>query len=423
MYKSLNQLSTLDSIQYFLQGDAAFLTSGADADKPSEFPLRISPNGQYIMMMGSYPVGGNGGAGGVPDDQTDKTELVYSTDSGSSWTTEIIGRDGITPVANRPGYFPIFENFGQLSGVVDNNGVMHVTANGVAYWIATPDTFIVFPAIYWNSRDRQWLALTTEPVEEFYNPDSHDAVSDTGYTYPGNAWGSSYPIPSVSLDGNRIVVVWQGVEYSGEPGTSNINVFNPTTENPTPIHYSDLYYATSGNGGKTWSAPQILEGAKGVQECYPYVSQVLDVDANGVAKLNYIYMVDAIPGTSLFTDASINQNSVSNDCYWAYNSKELDIPVSVNEKSNLVTGYSLVQNYPNPFNPSTLIKYSIPDESEVTLKVFDMLGKETIVLVNSVQSAGKHEVNFNAAKLSSGLYIYTLTTNNFSASKKMMILK
>jgi hypothetical protein len=85
--------------------------------------------------------------------------------------------------------------------------------------------------------------------------------------------------------------------------------------------------------------------------------------------------------------------------------------------------FELSQNYPNPFNPNTTISYAVPEVSKVTLKIYDMLGREVITLVDGTKNTGTYEVSFDASNLTSGLYIYTLTTGNFSASKKMMLLK
>ncbi len=85
--------------------------------------------------------------------------------------------------------------------------------------------------------------------------------------------------------------------------------------------------------------------------------------------------------------------------------------------------FELTQNYPNPFNPTTNIKFSIPKRSFVTLKVYDVVGREVATLVNQEKEAGTYNVKFNASNLASGMYIYTLTTGNFTSSKKMVLMK
>ncbi|HEX2962866.1 MAG TPA: matrixin family metalloprotease [Ignavibacteriales bacterium] len=88
-----------------------------------------------------------------------------------------------------------------------------------------------------------------------------------------------------------------------------------------------------------------------------------------------------------------------------------------------VVEYGLSQNYPNPFNPSTVINYQIPKASKVTLKIYDMLGKEVTTLVNEYKEMGRYSVEFNASELPSGTYIYEIRANDFIKSGKMMLLK
>ncbi|RMD49204.1 MAG: T9SS C-terminal target domain-containing protein [Ignavibacteria bacterium] len=99
---------------------------------------------------------------------------------------------------------------------------------------------------------------------------------------------------------------------------------------------------------------------------------------------------------------------------------------------SLPTEFNLEQNYPNPFNPTTTIKYSIPQivngskgisSQLVVLKIYDVLGREVATLVNEKQSPGNYEVKFDASELSSGAYIYKITTGNFVEAKKMMLMK
>jgi len=95
----------------------------------------------------------------------------------------------------------------------------------------------------------------------------------------------------------------------------------------------------------------------------------------------------------------------------------------VENEKNVVSSYSLAQNYPNPFNPSTSIKFSLAEQSNVSLVVYDMLGREVATLLNGVQTKGEHQVAFNASRLASGMYVYTLRAGNYTESKKMLLMK
>ena len=94
-----------------------------------------------------------------------------------------------------------------------------------------------------------------------------------------------------------------------------------------------------------------------------------------------------------------------------------------NELMEGITEYQLSQNYPNPFNPSTQIQYALPEATEVTLEVFNSLGQKVMELVNGQQSAGYHTATFDASGLSSGVYLYKLTTPSFTETKKMLLIK
>lgn len=108
------------------------------------------------------------------------------------------------------------------------------------------------------------------------------------------------------------------------------------------------------------------------------------------------------------------------------------VPVTeVNEDLSFINSYSLSNNYPNPFNPSTSIKYAVSSRQFVKLKVYDLLGNEVETLVNEEKSAGKYEINWNAANLPSGVYFYRLQAGDLSTSsgrsfvqtRKMILLK
>ncbi len=96
--------------------------------------------------------------------------------------------------------------------------------------------------------------------------------------------------------------------------------------------------------------------------------------------------------------------------------------VSVEYSKNEIN-YSLAQNYPNPFNPSTNISFTMPERGKVLLKIYDMLGRKVKTLINRVMSSGNHEINFNARNLPSGVYFYSLKVNDYTETKKMILLR
>ncbi len=95
----------------------------------------------------------------------------------------------------------------------------------------------------------------------------------------------------------------------------------------------------------------------------------------------------------------------------------------VEEKPGLALSFELSQNYPNPFNPTTHISYSVPQKSNTTLKVFNVLGMEVATLFSGVQDAGNHTATFDAAKFSSGVYFYRLQAGSVSITRKMLFVK
>ena len=99
--------------------------------------------------------------------------------------------------------------------------------------------------------------------------------------------------------------------------------------------------------------------------------------------------------------------------------------VGVDDKNNseLPTAYALEQNYPNPFNPTTNINFSLPETGNVTIKIYNTLGAEITTLLSENLPAGNHFVAFDATNLPSGIYFYTMNSNNFSMTKKMLLLK
>jgi hypothetical protein len=134
------------------------------------------------------------------------------------------------------------------------------------------------------------------------------------------------------------------------------------------------------------------------------------------------------PVNYTYTDKSVSAGK------YQYRLRQIDFngsyayPGIVNVEVGIPLEFSLEQNYPNPFNPSTVVKFSLPAESKVTLKIFDLMGQETAEIINGNYTAGTHAVNINAAYLSSGMYFYTITASGdngvkYTSSKKMLLIK
>jgi hypothetical protein len=134
-----------------------------------------------------------------------------------------------------------------------------------------------------------------------------------------------------------------------------------------------------------------------------------------------------------YRDGMLCYSPLSNDdshlfmSHWTYTwiGNLMNPVTSVKQVNTIPVKYALLQNYPNPFNPSTVIKYSIEKAGKVSLKVYDMLGREVSTLVDDNQAIGTYSVTFNTAEqnLSSGVYFYRLESGSFVATHKLVLLK
>ena len=107
-----------------------------------------------------------------------------------------------------------------------------------------------------------------------------------------------------------------------------------------------------------------------------------------------------------------------------WDSVMVDISVTdIGENASNPVLYKLYDNYPNPFNPSTTLRYSLPEASLTSIKIYDAVGKEVAVVVNEMKTAGTYQIEFNAVGLSSGIYYYSIQAGTFSETKKMILMK
>ena len=160
-------------------------------------------------------------------------------------------------------------------------------------------------------------------------------------------------------------------------------------------------------------------------------SEIMSGNTIQVSTTGYAVRVSAmLPNGKMWSSSSTVNNGKATltipDGSLKYKVEAVKLPSSttdIEDKMNLPKEFGLNQNYPNPFNPSTTISYSVPSNSPVTLKVYDVLGKEVTTLVDEVKAAGNYQVNFRASNLASGTYFYRITAGAFVQTKKMSLVK
>jgi hypothetical protein len=194
-------------------------------------------------------------------------------------------------------------------------------------------------------------------------------------------------------------------------------------------YYRSIYYST--NNGNLWIPDTLNEG-----ECYDLTTvgnNLIAAVDNGIF-LSTDFGVSWIPKNQGLTNPP-GYFSNSTFCktkdyiFIAYNPNSIwrrslsDIVGIKNINTNIPTKYSLSQNYPNPFNPITNIKFSIVNEGDVKIIVYDIIGRKVQTLVSERLNAGTYETTFDGSQLSSGVYFYRLTTDVYTETKRMVLIK
>jgi hypothetical protein len=128
-------------------------------------------------------------------------------------------------------------------------------------------------------------------------------------------------------------------------------------------------------------------------------------------------MVDSMMYTIAFLQNDVNKEVINSGRAWG------SLTVINLDPAPVPAVFELKQNFPNPFNPSTFITFTMPKDNYVTLKVFDMLGREIKTLVEGYHKAGSYNIFFDGSELATGVYLYKLTTGEFTDTKKMVLVK
>jgi len=259
-------------------------------------------------------------------------------------------------------------------------------------------------------------------IEGWNGPGSCSKIADSQADIPG--WASDSTVIDSGLEKNsdggdgqyagflawEDGPVWNTTDYSIQAGDIiTLRVNARASWIADMIHY-ELYYDSSS-----------------VKHTITYDEQALDPTGATWTEYSLQFSADAMPtcignkiGVSLRNPSTVS-NSWANVDMVRLNANHGVVGVS--RKQLKPVEFAIGQNYPNPFNPSTQISYTVGQQSFVTLKIYDILGREVATLVNEVKPAGTHLLTWNAAKLGSGVYFYKMQAGSFSATKKMLLIK
>ena len=405
-------------------------------------------DGYFINEKLGWVVNGNG-------------QIWKTTNGGDTWIKQF---DKSTIYFRSVGFFDslygIAGNLGtdEFGGQTDTNLIYRTTNGGVSWnpinnfigtkprgvcGISVVNDSVIYgvgrvrgPVYFLKSTDKG-LTWLTENMEQYAVDlmDIYFTSSDTGFIVGGNGnpnQNSNGIILYTSDAGNT----WANVFTSSQLGewcwkisfpSKNVGYVSLQRNVGSPVNF-----IKTTDGGQTWFEKQFTNFAYYVQ------GMGFANDTLGWAGGNSTYTTyETTDGGETWHDAGfgyrVNRFRMLNDSvgyamgrtvYKFFSRTPTDIKTEVFGKS---LGFELKQNYPNPFNPTTVIEFSIPQGTEINslvlLKIYDVLGNEVKTLFDEVKEPGNYKVTFNASNLPSGVYFYKLTTENYSATRKIMLVR
>jgi len=351
--------------------------------------------------------------------------LFVSTDQGSTWTKYPLAKYGDV------------DNYNGMKGFINKNGVGYIVFEAqqpgsgfysFAYKKTTDD------GATWDANWTWVNPFTLAPLAGNVHALNYevDAIVDGA----GNLHFAGTFVDTVSGANTGIYHIWgQGNTWQAEKVAS---VNRTSMRLPGGLRtLNEVEFATNWDGTigilkwcdvptaqdtlydafmtPVWGAPKNVQNITNTPAVHEKFSQT---SAFGYMVDNTTFRVDCM--YTIF--GSGDTNDVAESELWYLSGVTFQL-TGVNDPITSPSKFELEQNYPNPFNPTTTIRFTIPEKSQVTLKVFDMLGREVSTLVNEVKDAGTHTVKFAGKDLPSGMYLYTLTAGNYTATKKMMLVK
>ncbi len=303
---------------------------------------------------------------------------------------------------------------------VGTAGTFSSNYNDLYYNPANASGFVGF----WDATDQQLLADWQTASSQDANSKSKAVTFESATNL--HLFGSS--IGDTDLAGIAIPSVTTDIDGEARPGNAPYMGADERPESPLPVQLTSFIARVDPLSNSTvlhWTTASEVNNYGFYVQRKSEGGQFADLPNSFVAG----HGTTNEPQSYTWTDLSVTRGT------WYYRLKQVDLDHSVHYSDpisvTIVTGvqettpqvFSLSQNYPNPFNPSTTIRFEIAKPDVVTLKVYDVLGREVATLVNEQMSAGNYSISFNAANLASGTYVYRLQVGNFVSTKKMNLTK
>ena len=377
---------------YKLYRTQDYITVSQEVTPPTWQPSNFINDGTYFYGSATTAATYFGIYAAWPGDSLDDFNFGYSksTDFGATWSGWTRPRPDWRRATGLPTSWNITD-YVVDPGIYDYCGDLTFDANNRAHF------FISVVDSPWTLTDPRGVMEVYETgtgwAYKWIQPDLHE---QTNLLYGALDQTRNDIRAAISPDGTVMVVAWL------DAGTS-------AATDTIPEIWGSFRRITDAS----WSAPQNLSQTPDYAELLLHVAPILR--SNGGSSYTAFLGRTYEDGVTAYPPADANRS--------VFYAGTATIILGVKELPGLPTDYVLQQNFPNPFNPSTKIQYSIPKESFVTLKVYDVLGREVASLVNEVQKAGNFEADFNGSELSSGVYFYRLQAGEFVSVQKMTLMK
>jgi hypothetical protein len=250
-----------------------------------------------------------------------------------------------------------------------------------------------------------WFAANPNNAVNWNISNNYYAISDSGQKFL-----STYPF----YKNEGPALTWNMNKRLNVLGKDTTKTFQKITIQPVKVpmlmtKFNRWYYSATG-GYKTKQTNNFTQSTTPGVWTYDYDRKSMWWYADS---LNCNFK------SSINLSAAATDGKVIGDTRWKY----LGVSTGVHDVSAIPMKFTLGQNYPNPFNPSTKIEYTIPTASSVTLQIYNLLGQVVATLVDERQEANSYVKEFDASRLSSGIYFYQINAGNFNATKKMILMK